>query len=55
MAGFDGSLAHRAVRTETLLPYPMGRTALVDDAFTGKGVIHQQPFSRHIRQLSRVR
>ncbi len=38
VAGFDGALAYRAVRTETFLPYLLGRTALVDDTFEGQGL-----------------
>ena len=38
VAGFDGRLAYRSVRTETFLPYLLGRTALVDDTFEGKGL-----------------
>lgn len=38
VAGFDGRLGYRAVRTETFLPYLLDRTPLVDDTFEGEGL-----------------
>jgi len=39
LVAFDATLALRAVRTETLLPYLLRRTALVDDGFEGQGLV----------------
>lgn len=36
--GFDARLRYATARTETFLPYFLGRTPLVDDVFSGRGV-----------------
>jgi uncharacterized protein (AIM24 family) len=38
VVGFDARLRYATARTETFLPYFLGRTPLVDDVFTGEGV-----------------
>ncbi len=39
VVGFDGRLTYRASRTETFVPYFLGRTSLVDDSFEGTGLV----------------
>lgn len=51
VVGFDARLAYSTARTETFLPYFLGRAPLVDDVFSGEGAYvwqkntHQAPRS----------
>ncbi len=45
VVGFDARLAYSARRTETFVPYLLGRTSLVDDSFTGEGLILREAVS----------
>ncbi len=42
VVGFDTRLGYCTARTETFLPYLLGRTALVDDVFEGSGTYFWQ-------------
>lgn len=44
--GFDARLRYATARTETFLPYFLGRTPLVDDLFSGTGVYVWQKNNR---------
>ena len=45
VAGFDVRLTYQAKRTETFFPYLLGRASLVDDSFTGAGLILREAVS----------
>jgi len=45
VAGFDVRLTYRAMRTETFFPYLLGRASLVDDSFTGAGLVLREAVS----------
>jgi uncharacterized protein (AIM24 family) len=47
LVGFDGRLRYSTARTETFLPYFLGRTPLVDDVFAGPGVYVWQKNTRN--------
>lgn len=46
VVGFDARLAYATARTETFLPYFLGRAPLVDDVFAGKGAYVWQKNTR---------
>lgn len=46
VVAFDARLAYGTARTETFLPYLLGRTPLVDDVFVGHGVYLWQKNTR---------
>lgn len=46
VVGFDARLRYATARTETFLPYFLGRTPLVDDLFAGDGVYVWQKNTR---------
>jgi hypothetical protein len=46
VVGFDARLRYATARTETFLPYFLGRTPLVDDVFAGDGVYVWQKNTR---------
>lgn len=46
VVGFDARLSYGTARTETFLPYLLGRTPLVDDVFVGQGIYLWQKNTR---------
>lgn len=50
LVGFDSRLQYSTARTETFLPYFLGRTPLVDDVFRGRGSYVWQKNTRRAPQ-----
>jgi hypothetical protein len=53
VVAFDAGLEYGTARTETFLPYLLGRTPLVDDVFTGRGIyLWQKNTRRHKKSFA---
>ncbi len=53
VVAFDARLPYGTARTETFLPYLLGRTPLVDDVFTGRGLyLWQKNTRQHQRSIT---